>query len=54
MAIHDAKHTMISTVDHTATNWCLFHSNDSGQVAELALGAVGKTLVSVGTHQVQI
>lgn len=40
-------HTMTSA-QHTAGNWKIFYSNDSGQVVELALGADGKFLKSNG------
>jgi hypothetical protein len=38
-------HAMTS---HSATNWQVFHSNGSGQVVELALGAAGTVLKSNG------
>ena len=46
--LHARSHTMTSTSDHTATNWRVFHSNGSGQVVELALGASGTVLKSNG------
>lgn len=47
--LHTRSHTMTSTSDHTAGNWKVFHSNGSGQVIELALGANGTVLKSNGT-----
>lgn len=46
--LHSRSHAMASTADHTATNWRLFYSNGSGQVAELALGSNGQVLKSTG------
>jgi len=46
--LHDRSHAMTGTSDHTATNWRVFYSNGSGQVAELALGADGTFLKSNG------
>jgi hypothetical protein len=45
---HDRSHAMTSTSDHTAGNWKVFHSNGSGQLVELALGADGTYLKSNG------
>ena len=45
---HDRSHAITSTADHTAGNWKVFHSNGSGQLAELALGADGTYLKSNG------
>ena len=45
---HDRSHAMTSTSDHTAGNWKVFHSNGSGQLVELALGADGTFLKSNG------
>lgn len=49
MALHNKSHAMSSIDDHSSGNWKLFHSNGSGQVVELALGAAGTSLVSGGT-----
>lgn len=46
--LHNQSHAITSTSDHTATNWRVFHSNDSGQVVEIALGAAGTLLTSNG------
>jgi hypothetical protein len=46
--LHDRSHAITSTSDHTAGNWKVFHSNGSGQVVELALGADGTYLKSNG------
>lgn len=45
---HDRSHAITSTSDHTAGNWKVFHSNGSGQLVELALGADGTYLKSNG------
>ena len=45
---HDRSHAMTSISDHTAGNWKVFHSNNSGQLVELALGASGTYLKSNG------
>jgi hypothetical protein len=45
---HDRSHAMTSTSDHTAGNWKVFHSNASGQIVELPLGADGTFLKSNG------
>jgi len=45
---HDRSHAVTSTSDHTAGNWKVFHSNGSGQLVELALGADGTFLKSNG------
>jgi len=45
---HDRSHAITSTSDHTAGNWKVFHSNASGQIVELALGADGTFLKSNG------
>lgn len=45
---HDRSHAVTSTSDHTAGNWKVFHSNASGQLVELALGADGTYLKSNG------
>jgi hypothetical protein len=47
--LHDRSHAITSTSDHTATAWRVFHSNGSGEVVELALGASGTVLTSGGT-----
>jgi len=47
MAIHFHPHAMTSA-EHTATNWSLFHSNDSAAVVELALGAANAPLLGAG------
>lgn len=46
--LHDRAHAITGTLDHTAGNWKLFHSNGSGQIAEVALGAAGALLTSGG------
>ncbi|HRJ10336.1 MAG TPA: hypothetical protein PLP58_17285 [Prosthecobacter sp.] len=46
--LHDRSHAVSSTSDHTAGNWKIFHSNGSGQVIELPLGADGTFLKSNG------
>jgi hypothetical protein len=45
---HDRSHAITSTSDHTAGNWKVFHSNGSGQLVELALGANDTFLKSNG------
>ena len=45
---HNRSHAMTSTSDHTAGNWKVFHSNNTGQLVELALGADGTFLKSNG------
>jgi hypothetical protein len=45
---HDRSHAITSTSDHTAGNWKVFHSNASGQIVELPLGADGTFLKSNG------
>jgi len=45
---HDRSHAMTSTSDHTSGSWKVFHSNGSGQLVELALGADGTYLKSNG------
>jgi uncharacterized protein YjlB len=45
---HTRLHAMTDVSDHSAGNWKVFHSNGSGQVAELALGAAGQALISAG------
>ena len=45
---HDRSHAITSTSDHTAGNWKVFHSNNTGQIVELALGANGTFLKSNG------
>lgn len=45
---HARQHAMTSAPDHTAGNWKVFHSNGSGEVVELALGAAGAPLLSGG------
>jgi hypothetical protein len=45
---HTRSHAMTSTDDHTAGNWKVFHSNGSGQLVEVALGADGTYLKSNG------
>jgi len=46
--LHDRSHAITSTSDHTAGNWKVFHSNGSGQIVELPLGADGTYLKSNG------
>jgi hypothetical protein len=46
--LHDRSHAVTSTADHTAGNWKVFYSNGSGQVTELALGALDEVLKSGG------
>jgi hypothetical protein len=46
---HTRSHAITSTDDHTAGNWKVFHSNGSGQMVELALGADGTYLKSNGS-----
>jgi hypothetical protein len=45
---HDRQHAMTDTSDHTAGNWKLFHSNGSGEVVELSLGAASAPLLGGG------
>ena len=45
---HDRSHAITSTLDHTAGNWKVFHSNGSNQIVELPLGASGTYLKSNG------
>lgn len=47
--LHDRSHAMASTADHTAGPWKVFHSDGSGQITELALGAPGQVLTANGT-----
>lgn len=46
--LHNRSHAISSASDHTATNWRLFYSNGSGNVAELGLGAADEVLTSNG------
>lgn len=46
--LHTRSHTVTSTSDHTAGNYKLFHSDGSGDIQELAIGAVDKVLTSAG------
>jgi hypothetical protein len=46
--LHDRSHAITSTSDHTAGNWKVFHSNGTGQLVEVALGADGTYLKSNG------
>jgi hypothetical protein len=46
--LHDRSHAITSSSDHTATAWRVFHSDASGQIVELALGAAGTVLTSGG------
>jgi hypothetical protein len=48
LRLHDRSHAITSTSDHTAGNWKVFHSNASGQIVELPLGADGTFLKSNG------
>jgi hypothetical protein len=45
---HARQHAMTSSSDHTAGNWKLFHSNGSGNVAELALAVANSPLLAGG------
>jgi hypothetical protein len=45
---HARAHTMISTSDHSADNYKLFHSDGSGEIQQLAHGATGFVLTSSG------
>jgi hypothetical protein len=45
---HDRSHAITSTSDHTAGSWKVFHSNATGQLVELALGANDTFLKSNG------
>lgn len=45
---HARLHSMTDVLDHSATNWRVFYSDGSGQVAELALGAANTVLISNG------
>jgi hypothetical protein len=47
--LHNQSHAITSTSDHTAGAWKVFHSNGSGQVTELSLGAANSVLTSNGT-----
>jgi hypothetical protein len=47
--LHDRSHAITSTSDHTAGNWKVFHSNGTGQIVELPLGAAGQVLTANGT-----
>jgi hypothetical protein len=47
-SLHARSHTMTSTSDHTAGTWKVMYSNGSGQVIELALGALDEVLKSGG------
>jgi hypothetical protein len=47
--LHDRAHAIDSTSDHTAGNWKVFHSNGTGQIVELPLGAAGQVLTANGT-----
>ncbi len=52
-AHHGAGHTMATgTSDHSADNWRVFHSNGTGGVDQLALGAAGTYFRSAGTAAV--
>lgn len=45
---HTRSHQMTGTSDHVAGNWKVFHSNGSGEVIELALGAANAPLLGGG------
>lgn len=47
--LHDRSHAITSSSDHTAGNWKVFHSNGSGEVVEVALGAADTVLASNGS-----
>lgn len=47
--LHNRSHAIDSTSDHTAGNWKVFHSNGTGQIVELPLGAAGQVLTANGT-----
>ena len=47
--LHNQSHAITSTSDHTAGAWKVFHSNGSGQITELSLGAENSVLTSNGT-----
>lgn len=47
-SVHARSHAVTSTSDHTAGNWKLFYSDGSGNVVELALGALDEVLKSGG------
>lgn len=51
---HVRQHTMTGTSDHTANNWKVWHSNGSGQVVELALGAANAPLLSAGASSAPV
>jgi hypothetical protein len=46
--LHNQSHAITSATDHTAGPWKVFHSDASGQVTELALGAANAVLTSNG------
>ena len=46
--LHTQSHAITSTSDHTAGNWKVTHTNGSGEVIEVALGASGTVLTSQG------
>ena len=46
--LHDRAHAITSASDHTAGPWKVFHSDGSGQVTELSLGAANSVLTSNG------
>lgn len=45
---HDRSHAVSSTSDHTAGNWKTFHTDGSGEVQELTVGAANKLLLGNG------
>ena len=45
---HVRSHAITSTSDHTANNWKLPHSNGSGEITELSLGAENAPLLGGG------
>jgi hypothetical protein len=48
-ARHDRAHAITGTSDHTAGNHKVIYTDGSGDVQELALGAAGSVLTSLGT-----
>jgi len=45
---HYRLHQLAGAKDHAAGNYKLFHSNGSGQLVELSLGAAGEVLTAMG------
>lgn len=53
-SLHTRSHAITSTSDHTAGTWKAFYSNGSGEIVEVALGAVDTVLKSTGSSSAPV